>query len=792
MLRALSLVLLFSMPFFCESTLCFAQHVPSKTDASKTNLILNGSFEVDTTAWRLFWSRSGTGSASIVDSDVHSGTHALQVHHAAENDWSVDAVEPLSVTPGEIYQLSGWVKVQGSGSVTLAVALRNEHDEVLDWSYGRQASKATESWKYLVSRFVVPRGATTIVPRMMGVGSAEVTVDDLRLVADGDVPALREPPTDDVWTIRNDRVEIAVHFADASFRMLNRHTGRVWRTMPSETVVLTAGQQLSQSLRLNWLDTRTLVQGTMTIGVVADSPEVKMTLHGEGGVSESVAYPSALQTESGMNLILPVNEGISYPVDDDTIDPMQFILYGGHGLCMSWYGVTAGDEGVMTIVDTPDDASVRVPRVDGRLTVAPIWDAQKTHFGSDRQWTYVLVDEGGYVAMCKRFRRLRTEQGWLKTLSQKRAENSDVDMLVGAVNVWCWDHDSVGICQRLMAAGIDRILWSHRGTPESLEELNEMGVLTSRYDIFQDAMNPANFSKLNGLHPDWTSEGWPHDLMIDGAGQWIRGWGVTGKDGSMYPCGVLCDARAVKYAKQRIPAELLTHPYHSRFIDTTTASPWRECYDERHPLTRSESRQAKMELLQYISEGCHLVTGSETGHEAAVPYVHYFEGMLSLGPYRVPDSGRNMQNIVTEVPPRVAKFQTGHFYRLPLWELVYHDCVVAQWYWGDYNNKLPSLWTRRDLWNALYGTPPMFMFNAKLLDQKIDRFVESYHTAATVARSAGYSEMLSHEWLTEDHAVQQTRFANGETVTVNFGDTAFTMDDGTLLEPLSHVVSKGP
>ena len=54
------------------------------------------------------------------------------------------------------------------------------------------------------------------------------------------------------------------------------------------------------------------------------------------------------------------------------------------------------------------------------------------------------------------------------------------------------------------------------------------------------------------------------------------------------------------------------------------------------PVTRTESRYWKMQLLRYMSETCHLVTGSETGHEAAVPVVHYFEGMLSLGPYRVP------------------------------------------------------------------------------------------------------------------------------------------------------------
>ena len=141
-------------------------------------------------------------------------------------------------------------------------------------------------------------------------------------------------------------------------------------------------------------------------------------------------------------------------------------------------------------------------------------------------------------------------------------------------------------------------------------------------------------------------------------------------------------------------------------------------------MTRTESRHWKMELLRYVSEKCGLVCGSETGHDASVPYVHYFEGMLSLGPYRVPDSGRRMADIVEEVPERVAKFQTGHVYRLPLWELVYHDCVVAQWYWGDYNNKLPSLWDRRDLFNALYGTPPMFMFRRDQWEKNRERFVQ--------------------------------------------------------------------
>jgi len=67
-------------------------------------------------------------------------------------------------------------------------------------------------------------------------------------------------------------------------------------------------------------------------------------------------------------------------------------------------------------------------------------------------------------------------------------------------------------------------------------------------------------------------------------------------------------------------------------------------------MTRTQSREHKMELLRYISEDEKMVTGCETGHDASVPFLHYFEGMLSLGPFRVPDSGRNMSVIWTNVP----------------------------------------------------------------------------------------------------------------------------------------------
>jgi hypothetical protein len=766
---------------------CFASHVTSAAEP----LVVNGDFENGLEGWQRLWSRDGEGRVALENQAARGGRNSARIEHAGQQDWSFQQLAALDVRPGQIYELTGWVRLQGSGSATLCVTLRNAEHAVIDWSYGGQTTGASDDWKPLRCRMLIPPDGRQIIVRLIGSGPATVWLDDVTLRCTEDLQQLRSAGLPRRLSLQNRSLDVHFDTENAALEAIDRRGPHRWQQAGADQLVVLSAEQAGDAIGFTWLDTRTLHRGAGRIRLADDLPELHVELSAEGEMTGSLAYPPPWVTESGMDLILPVNEGISYPVDDATLPEMSYHLYGGHGLCMAWYGIVCGEPGVMTIVDTPDDASVRVPRRDGRLTLAPQWVPQKGRFGPPRRLRYVFFDRGNYVAMCQHYREHREQLGLVKTLADKRRENPDVDRLVGAVNVWCWDRNAVEISRQMQQAGIDRILWSNRGTPETLAQLNDLGVLTSRYDIYQDAMNPENFPKLRGQHSDWTSSAWPHDIALGPDGDWIRGWQVRGKDDQWYPCGVLCDRRAVEYARQRIPAELETHPYRCRFIDTTTASPWRECYHPDHPMTRSESRHWKMELLRYISDDCGLVTGSETGHEAAVPYVHYFEGMMSLGPYRVPDSGRRMQEILDEVPERVAKFQTGHFYRLPLWELVYHDCVVAQWYWGDYNNKLPKLWDRRDLWNALYGTPPMFMFDRQMWDKQRERFVQSYQVAASVARETGYSRMLSHRWLTADRTVQETRFANGIAVTVNFGDQPYTLPDGQTLAPLAHRVDRG-
>lgn len=754
------------------------------------NLVPNGGFENGFQDWNALWTREeNVGYARIDRENVHTGRSAIRIEHTGEEDWSLTPYQRIDVSGGELFSLTCWIKVQGEGNAELCAITYQPGDRVSEWTYAGKRVHETDGWSHIQSRFIVPNGISQIHPRLIGYGKATVWMDDFELVREGHVSDYQSKLPDDL-AISNELIGVEFKPEESLLNITDQRNGVVHRQVPyMQGGMVKQATAADNAIEWTWLHFPTNSDIDFTLELDAEHAEFCLQIQADTDLNAPIAFPHPFVNQAGDYLVVPMNEGISYPVDDSSINPMRLIAYGGHGICMPFWGVTNGEGGRMAIMETPNDDSLRIIRNDGLLAALPEWEDEKGKFGYERSIRYIFFEQGGHVAMCKRYREYARQTGLLKTLKSKREENPNVDRLVGAVNVWCWEHNAVELVREMQSLGIDRILWSHRESPDEIRSMNRMeGVLTSRYDIYQDVMNPDNFKHLRGVHPDWTTEAWPDDLMIDASGDWRRGWRVKGKDEQWYPCGVLCDRQALSYARERISNELKNHPYRSRFIDTTTASSWRECYHPEHPMTRTESRYWKMQLLRVVSDEMGLVTGSETGHDAAVPYLHYFEGMLSLGPYRIPDAGRNMRELWYDVPERVEKFQLGHEYRLPLWELVYHDCVVAQWYWGDYNNKLPTLWDKRNLFNILYGTPPMFMFDDEVWEQYKERFVESYKKVAPVVRKVGYAEMMDHRFLREDRSVQQTRFDNGVIVTVNFGKAPYMLDEETVVAPMDFAV----
>jgi hypothetical protein len=215
-----------------------------------------------------------------------------------------------------------------------------------------------------------------------------------------------------------------------------------------------------------------------------------------------------------------------------------------------------------------------------------------------------------------------------------------------------------------------------------------------------------------------------------------------------------------------------------------------ECYHKDHPQTRKQGIEIKNKMLANMHEK-GLFVGAENPHEDAVPYCEYAEGLLSLGAYRYPDAGRRMATVYgeEEIPETVKKYMLNPAYRIPLWELVYHDCMTAYWYWGDSTNSAPTLMQDRNLFELLYGLPPLYSFSVDTWDIYKKQIAESYAKTVPFAKALYGMRMTDFEYLTEDRLVQKTVFSNATQVIVNFGDEPYRYD-GKKIAPKSAKVIK--
>jgi hypothetical protein len=762
----------------------------SPLHSDPVNAVANPSFEEGAQGWDSLWCREeGKGTATVVTDPAHQSSHALKVEYQGDRDWSFSQEAQLPVKPGEVYAFSGWVKIEqarGTGQGQLSVVTRDAQGQVMDWLWAMKNSTDNHDWRQIQGRFLIPPGCATIQFRITGEGPAITYWDGLTLakVAEVSSTASLQPVT-----LTSAGMELA-YLPSQNQILLSSDGGAsyVFQGFGKSSTLLKLEKTAENEIDLQLADP---YGSTLDASVVLDPQGTALfSLKGEGAMDGDFEFPGPLLSNSGENWVLPVNEGLYVPAADPYFKAWDLVLYGGHGLCMPFIGLTSGKEGLVAIAETQNDAEVRFtpPEKNGTSSWSFLWQPSHQAWGYERRLRVELTPKGGYVGIAKAYRDYARTQGLLLTLKDKAAANPSVDKLIGAVDLWWWrdgptwqeDPQPGEAADEIKEAGIERVLWSHEQSPESVDRLNGLGFLTGRYDIYQDVYSPD--TPLSWVN----KEGWPDCLDLLPSGDWMKGW-VSRMNGTDYTGGVLCSSCILDMAKRHIPDDLKTHAYHARFLDTTTASPMRECYSPQHPLTRTQDRANKMALLDYVSKEMALVTGSETGVDMAVPHLDYFEGMISLGPYRLADAGYDLFTV--EKPQEdFLRFQVGPYYRIPLFELVYHGCVVDYGYWGDSSNRLPDYWDRRDLFNALYGTPPIWTMDPALWAQYKDRFIQSYKTATPVARQTGYSEMLSHSFVTADHTVQTSVFADGTRVWVNFGDKPYRLSNGEGLKPMGYKV----
>lgn len=613
------------------------------------------------------------------------------------------------------------------------------------------------------------------------------------------------------WRVENAALRVSVQADRGQFSVLDKRCGYLWKNPEAVSFPIRNVQPTSDGVRFE-TDLPLTNGRTGVIGVVLRVPNKSSEIHVTAEAQQpdspfaSMAFlpPLVLDTPQGALAVADYCNGHLYPLDAQPFPARWLSL---DRLDMPWVGVCDLQRGFgyALIVQTADDGFVTCEhyRVGERSVVAPRvgWWAQKGKFAYPRQMVYHFSAGGGYVALAKAYRAHAKAQGLLVTLREKAKRNPNLHKLFGSADVWgVWGVDYVQFVEEAKRLGISKLLLHGTASPEAMRKAVEAGYLTSEYDNYTDVMAVDSEDKVDSTH-DLV----PANVVLKGDGERLTAWRTM--EGQQYM--KRCPALWLRTAKPVIPKALRQYPFVGRFIDVTTAEALYECYDPNHPLTRSDKRRMGEELLAYV-RSLGLVVGGEHGIWWGVPHHDYIEGMMSSYQFSWPAGHlirpQSKEQTFTDpwgrkLPPwsDYEKWGIGHEYRVPLWELVFHDCVVSTWYWGDATDFLmqadPDNMPRKDLFNILYGTIPLMWLEPQgAWHRDRQAFVRTYRITTKLHEAVAMQEMLSHEFLTPDRAVQRTRFADGTTAVVNFGEKPYALKVGkrSVVLPRYGFWVKGP
>ena len=516
---------------------------------------------------------------------------------------------------------------------------------------------------------------------------------------------------------------------------------------------------------------------------------------------EEIAYPGAWRTRAGDLLAFGHSEGVCFEADEEFPLPERWGMTAGG---MAMWVIRRGGCWLICAAEEGADAALVNRRTDGLMSSGARWLSEKGRWGYDRAMRFFVSSTLGEG--CRAYRAWRETLGEIVPLKEKIARAPELEKLIGAADVWLWDDNNMNrlyarpersdvpardvqaIADDMQALGMTRVLWNafEGETRADCEYLKSKGWLVGKYDIYRDVV-PA--TAVNSVIPYRVKRSrhtkyWPDDVRREQNGDMARAWQLHTIDGTMVYQNAVCDVCALRMTMEDVPADVAEVGYTARLLDVQTGGGLAECYDPRHPATRRVMRRYIRAQHQFLLD-LGLACGGEVGSEDYVSQLAFTEGLMSPIWLRGPDAGRRMNTLYygDEIPPVITNYMLNPRHRLPLWELVYHDCTVSYWYWGDSSNGCPELMPLRDLFNALYGLPPLYSLNVTQWRRLRTVVAASYRRATAVAARVGLLPMTAFEWLTEDRLVQRTVFGGEYAVTANFSNRPYETPQGTI-QPL--------
>lgn len=346
------------------------------------------------------------------------------------------------------------------------------------------------------------------------------------------------------------------------------------------------------------------------------------------------------------------------------------------------------------------------------------------------------------------------------------------------------DGVSIKMLNRFKENGFDRMRLCLDGwegiekRPFLAKQADRMGYLFGTYDSYHSIHDPS----MRGTENTWPTAQFDRELFE--TGPIIRK--DSKKRGGFKGAGYkLSPITARPYVEKRVRENMKNVPYNYYFIDCDA---YGEVYDDYSPLHRAsqaKDAQARIDRLAWISDTFGLVVGSEGGSSFAASVIHVAEGMFGpvfgwgdpdlrnkdskyyLGQYYPPDGPK----VFVKQVPMKEKYQYFYYdprFRLPLYEVVFHDSVVTTHQWANsslkYNNMLDTV----ALTELLYMVPPLYHMNLDAFEKHRETMKRHYEFFSPLHRKIGFAQITDFNWLSTDRMLQRTVFDNQVEIMVNF------------------------
>lgn len=444
---------------------------------------------------------------------------------------------------------------------------------------------------------------------------------------------------------------------------------------------------------------------------------------------------------------------------------------------MPWWGEVTPEGSYLAWVRSPWDTKYTISHPAGGPT--RIYPRHLPSLGKmryQRTVSYYFLPAGStYVDLCRLYRVLADEEGKAVTVKEKAAENSNVDRLIGCCVMHVagkthvspdsryYNHEQPEKnesyvpfshweerVRRLKEMGVDRLYlhqdgWGQPGYdnqhPDYLPPCRELGGWEGMKSL-SDTMEELGY--LFGIHDQY------RDYYLD-APTYSPDNACQSADGSIYGHAIwaggkqnyLCASLAPAYVKRNFE-QLLEKGIglKAAYLDVFTCNEADECDHPRHRMTRKECLEYRAKCFHYLT--AHgIVPSSEEVNDWAMD---------------------------SQVFCHWAPYLSDPALPVPLFNLVYHDCVMIPWVMGADEWGIPK-GTSGFLHCLLNGGMPYMSDTAE--GEELEKNIRQWRVISQLHRQVAKEKMTDHQFLNKDHTRQRTVFSCGTQVTVDFAENTF-------------------